>query len=264
MCEHPRGWSRLCELLGSSSWVARFTRTRWGIAYLQLLAGLKKCPESIISSNIALLQLWNISQGMDEWENGKQQENSPDQTFPGPKQQCGAVQLQLHLTEFDLSMSKKGKVTKKGKSWSKGVTRIWKYFNCVAIAEMPLPILWLLWPATGGKCFCTTHSLWPVSWDYGIGGSPAEMQVPGTPSLSIPCSVCDHTLSQPEQLPSPQNNQKKPSQFMRNFPCFVFSVPDQFPDFGLNARHNWGTEAWEEREEKDAWQAKTTTKLDKK
>lgn len=26
---------------------------------------VKKCPESIISSNIALLQLWNISAGMD-------------------------------------------------------------------------------------------------------------------------------------------------------------------------------------------------------
>lgn len=34
--------------------------------YLQLLTESKKCPESIISSSIALLQLWNISQGMDE------------------------------------------------------------------------------------------------------------------------------------------------------------------------------------------------------
>lgn len=50
-----------------------FTASHW----------VEKCPESIISSNIALLQLWDISQGMDERENGKQQENSPDQ--------CGAA-----------------------------------------------------------------------------------------------------------------------------------------------------------------------------
>lgn len=84
--------------------------------YLQLLTGSKKCPESIISSSIALLQLWNISQGMDEREDGKQQENSPDQTLPKSKQHCRVVQLQLHLKEFDLSMSKTEKVTKKEKN----------------------------------------------------------------------------------------------------------------------------------------------------
>lgn len=55
-----------------------FTASHW----------VKKCPGTIISSNIVLLQLWNISQGMDEWENGKPTREQP---WPNLSQTKAAV-----------------------------------------------------------------------------------------------------------------------------------------------------------------------------
>lgn len=199
------------------------------------------------------------SAGMGEWENGKRWENSPDQTFPEPKQQHGVVPAAATpYRVWPLNVKKK----------KNSLKRAYQELRMLSGTENTVTVLPRLKyrcqscdsidTAVGGNSFCTTHGLQPVSSGHVMGGSLAETWVQGIPSplgaehpSAPPAQLCAWPRSEPAWGTALASKYPaKASQFTSNFHGFCFLLPDQFPGRGHNAMHNCGTEAaaWEQEQ----------------
>lgn len=120
----------------------------------------------------------------------KRKGERPWPTSPGLKQQCGAVQLHLHLTEFDLPKSKRAKVTKKGQIMIQGCHQDLNIFQlcCYSWNGIVNPLTPLsrhrrkvfLYHTGFVANLVRPRRGCELSWDAGTRHP-----------LSIPCSVCE-------------------------------------------------------------------------
>lgn len=148
-----------CEIYKGMLRYHIFTASHW----------LKK--NALRGSPLPTLPCYSCGISVKEWMNEKM-ESTRRTALPKPFLNWSSSVGLCSCRYSSQSLTSQCQIKKKSlKSANHNPRRIWMYFSCVATAEMPLPILWLLWPATGGKCFCSTQG---TCWDAGTPwASPA-------------------------------------------------------------------------------------------